>query len=162
MIAGSTERVTSRRFRTVRVVVSSLSTVARSMGASPLHRPQARAGLVVDTAQGIWQHSIRKRQRAQSQGGTASSSPQHCSVETVHVHFSTEKGNRWGEQEWSLRHTCRIRGGRRFRCWSKQWHTCAKARGLLCAGSHSMHSYQCPLPWDQVRRAYEESRTTQR
>src|SRR5262245_66130 len=38
MIVGSTERVKSRRFRTVRVVVSSLSTVARSMERSPLPR----------------------------------------------------------------------------------------------------------------------------
>src|SRR4029450_7135929 len=85
MIAGSTERVKSRRFRTVRVVVSSLSTVARSMGASPLRRFQARTRLAVDTAHGVWQHSTRNRKRAQSRGGTPSSSPQHFSVETVNV-----------------------------------------------------------------------------
>src|SRR5215831_16255961 len=71
MIAGSTGRVQSKRFRTVRVVVSSLSTVARSMGRSPLHRSQVRTGLAVDTAQGVWQHSTRNRQRAQPTGGTA-------------------------------------------------------------------------------------------
>src|SRR5215831_6203706 len=71
MIAGSTERVKSRRFRTVRVVVSSLSTVARSMGRSPLHHAQARAGLVVDIAQGVWQHSTRNREGTQSRGETA-------------------------------------------------------------------------------------------
>ena len=51
MISGSTGRVKSRRFRTVRVVVSSLSTVARSMGRSPLHRSQARIA---------WQWILRK------------------------------------------------------------------------------------------------------
>src|SRR2546430_8062692 len=71
MISGSTGRVRSRRFRTVRVVVSSLSTVARSMGRSPLHHSQARADLAVDTAQRVWQHSTRNRERAQSRGGTA-------------------------------------------------------------------------------------------
>src|SRR6266436_2816732 len=71
MISGSTERVKSRRFRTVRVVVSNLSTVAMSMGASPLHRSQARASLAVDTAQRVWQHSTRTRERAQSRGGIA-------------------------------------------------------------------------------------------
>src|SRR5690348_1000317 len=70
MISGATERVRSRRFRTVRVVVSSLSTVARSIGTSPLHRSQASAGLIVDTAQEVWQHSTRNRERAQSRGGT--------------------------------------------------------------------------------------------
>src|SRR3989442_6496100 len=71
MILGSTERVKSRRFRTVRVVVSSLSTVARSMGASPLHHAQARAGLAVDTAPRVWQHSTRKSAGAQSRGRTS-------------------------------------------------------------------------------------------
>jgi len=69
MIAGSTGRVKSRRFRTVRVVVSSLSTVARSIGRSPLHRSQASAGLSVDTAQGVWQHSTRTREGTQLPGG---------------------------------------------------------------------------------------------
>src|SRR5215831_2938682 len=71
MIAGATERAKSRRFRTVRVVVSSLSTVARSMGRSPLHRSQARTRLAVDIVQGVWQHSTRNRQRAQSRGETS-------------------------------------------------------------------------------------------
>src|SRR5437899_2662123 len=69
MIAGSTERVKSRRFRTVRVVVSSVSTVARSMGRSPLHHIQARTRLAVDIAQGVWQHSTRKKEGAQPRGG---------------------------------------------------------------------------------------------
>src|SRR2546428_6014342 len=51
MISGSTERVKSRRFRTVRVVVSSLSTVARSMGRSPLHHSQRELA---------WQWILRK------------------------------------------------------------------------------------------------------
>ena len=72
MISGSTGRVQSRRFRTVRVVVSSLSTVAGSMGASPLHLSQARTRLVVETAQGIWQYRTRTRERAHSRGGTSS------------------------------------------------------------------------------------------
>src|SRR5262249_35759641 len=71
MISGSTERVKSRRFRTVRVVVSSLSTVARSMGRSPLHRSQARAGLVVDTSKGVWKNSTPNGERAQAGGGTS-------------------------------------------------------------------------------------------
>src|SRR6266581_359487 len=81
-ISGSTERVKSRRFRTVRVVVSSLSTVARSMGASPLHHSQARAGLAVDTAQRVWQHSTRKREGAQSRGGTSTMDIGPLTVET--------------------------------------------------------------------------------
>src|SRR6266446_3522517 len=85
MISGSTERVKSRRFRTVRVVVSSLSTVARSMRRSPLYRSQVRTGLEVDTAQGVWQHRTRNRERAQSRGGTSPSAPQLFSVETVNV-----------------------------------------------------------------------------
>src|SRR4030095_10153126 len=71
IISGSTERVKSRRFRTVRVVVSSLSTVARSMRASPLHHAQASTRLAVDIAPGVWQHSTRIRERSQSRGGTA-------------------------------------------------------------------------------------------
>src|SRR5438128_10595770 len=91
MVVGATERVKSRRFRTVRVVVSSVSTVARSMGASPLHHAQARAGLAVDTAQRVWQHSTRKREGAQSRGGTSSSSPQLFSLETVNVDIPHEQ-----------------------------------------------------------------------
>src|SRR5262245_39705443 len=71
MISGATARVKSRRFRTVLVVVSSLSTVARSMGRSPLHHFQARTRLAVDTAQGVWQHGTRPRKGAQPRGGTA-------------------------------------------------------------------------------------------
>src|SRR5262249_10994772 len=71
MIVGSTERVKSKRFRTVRVVVSSLSTVARSMGASPLHRSQASIRLAVDPSKGVRQHRTRTREEAQSRGGTA-------------------------------------------------------------------------------------------
>src|SRR4029450_14089232 len=82
MISGSIERVKSRRFRTVRVVVSSLSTVARSMGRSPLYYSQAIAGLVVDTAQGVWQHSTRNREMAQQRGGILSMEIGPLTVET--------------------------------------------------------------------------------
>src|SRR5215510_6481602 len=82
MISESTERVKSRRFRTVRVVVSSLSTVARSMGLSPLYRSQARASLAVDTAQRVWQHSTRNRDKAQSRGGTSAMEIDPLTVET--------------------------------------------------------------------------------
>src|SRR3989475_12209798 len=85
MISGSTGRVRSRRFRTVRVVVSSLSTVARSMGRSPLHRFQARTRLAVDIAQGVWQHRTCNSEGGQSQGGASPSSPYLFVEETVHV-----------------------------------------------------------------------------
>src|SRR5216117_1812039 len=45
----------------------------------------ARTRLAVDIAQGVWQHSTRKKEGAQPREGTPSSSPQHFSVETVNV-----------------------------------------------------------------------------
>src|SRR2546422_1033114 len=73
MISGSTERVKSSLFLTVGWVLSSWSTVGRSRGRLlcivPWHRSEARTGLVVDTAQELWQHSTRKREGAQSRGG---------------------------------------------------------------------------------------------
>src|SRR5919199_21513 len=79
MISGSTGRVKSRRFRTVLVVVSSLSTVTRSMGRSPLQRFQVRAGLAVDTAQGVWGSIVhatgRGHNRRARPGACTSGSP---------------------------------------------------------------------------------------